>query len=97
MLFVIGFGETLGKVVEYLKWGLLGHPSRSMVHNSAERNVDNDGVAQKISERKNSSLETIIFWKRMWLLSAFVQKNLPETKLKSLWINGIGRGDFKTP
>lgn len=63
----------------------MGHPRRS-TEDSGKGDL-NCGSATEVSEGKNiSGLETIlvVFWPRMWPLSALVQKNLPEVKLKSL-------------
>lgn len=43
------------KMVEHFKWCLQGHPSRSMEDSAAENDVDYDGWAQEVSEKKNIS------------------------------------------
>jgi hypothetical protein len=40
------------KVVEHLKWILLGLLIGNMEHNGAESNVDDDGPAQEVSEKQ---------------------------------------------
>jgi hypothetical protein len=58
-----------------------------------------EGLAQKLSEEKNINMWprdcSFGIWRRIWLLSALVQNNRPEAKLK-LWINSFGRGAFQT-
>ena len=74
----------------------MGHTGRSMGDSGSASNVDYDGSVQEVSEENINKPFHMIFWQRMWLLSILVQKNLPEAKLKSFLITGVGRGDFKT-
>lgn len=67
----------MSKVVECSKWGLMGHPSRSLEDQSAENNVGH-GRASSQDQRGIllvTGLETIlvIFWQRLCLLFAFVR------------------------
>lgn len=46
-------GLWIRKVVEHLKWGLMGHPKRNMEESGAGSNVDHDYPAQEASEENN--------------------------------------------
>jgi hypothetical protein len=53
------FGEMwilelwIRKAVEWFKWSLRGHPSRSHEDSGAEGNLNSGGLAQEVSEEKN--------------------------------------------
>jgi hypothetical protein len=60
-----------------------------MEDNAAEKGVDYDAGLNRFQRRRRrllSVLKTVlvIFWRRMWLFYALVQKYLSEAKFKSL-------------
>lgn len=48
------------KVIACFKKGLVGHPSRSLEDNSAERNLDHGGPDQEVLEGNNNGLDTFL-------------------------------------
>lgn len=78
----------------------MGHPHRNMEDSGAETYLSGGGLAQGVSEGRRicaRGLETIlvIFGKECGCFLA-CPKSLSEAKLKSFWMNCVGRGDFKT-
>lgn len=76
----------------------MSHTNRNM-KDSDESNADYDDSSRDFGGEKYqliSEKNVAIFWEKMWLLSASVQKHLPQSKLNSLVLNHVCRGDFKT-
>lgn len=67
-------GIWIRKAVEYFNWGLMSNPSRNMEDSDGEGDLNSENLAQEISEEKTNIL--MIYWLRMWLLFALVQKNI---------------------
>ena len=71
-----------------------------MKSHGPESNADYEYPVQEVSEKsinKQPRDHLVIYWqKKCDCFVSLSKKIFPEGKLKSLGINGFGRGDFKT-
>ena len=71
--------------MECFKWGLMGHPSRSMEDSGAEGDLNYGGLAQEISEKNFSTLprdHSCDILVKFGAAFCPCLKSLPEVKMK---------------
>ena len=86
--------------MECLKWGFMGYPRRNMEDSAAVSGLNCEDWAQEVSVEKNLSVSetvSVVFWRRMWLLLAIVQRVCPDTKVKKFSLIALKQEVLKQP